>query len=78
MHRAQMDRVISMICAMRSTFMKLTLVSHYFCSSLVHVTSFRSKITLYLCSKLEQSVWVHCLFTGQFKTKDYGTFTDVI
>ena len=23
-----------------------------------------------------QSFWVHCLFTGQFSTKDTGTFTD--
>ena len=24
--------------------------------------------------KLVQSFWVHCFFTGQFNTKDYGTF----
>ena len=28
--------------------------------------------------KLVQSCRVHCLFTGQFNAKDYGTFADVI
>ena len=28
--------------------------------------------------KLVQSFWVHCSFTGQFNTEDYGAFTDVI
>ena len=29
-----------------------------------------------LCYKFVQSFWIQCLFTGQFNTKDYGTFTD--
>ena len=27
-------------------------------------------------NNLAQSFRVHCLFNGQFNTKDYGTFTD--
>ena len=32
----------------------------------------------YNCFKLVQSFTIHCLFTGQFNTEDYGTFTDII
>ena len=30
----------------------------------------------YYCYELVQSFWVHCLFSGQFNTEDYCTFTD--
>ena len=35
------------------------------------------RLYLQYCYKLVQSFWVHCLFTGQFNTEDYGAFTDV-
>ena len=30
-------------------------------------------LVILLCYELVQSFWVHCLFTGQFNTVDYGT-----
>ena len=31
----------------------------------------------WLCYKLIQSFKVYCLFTGQYNTEDYGTFTSM-
>ena len=31
-----------------------------------------------VCYKLVQSFWVHFLFTGEYNTEDYGSFTGVI